>query len=68
MQLEQFIPWPDESTKEILFPCHTSIISNPLLMKAIGKEMEWSWPLNLLGLKNDFKDQKPVEEYESKIP
>ena len=62
MQIEQFIPWPSESTKEIIFPCHTSVISNPLLLKAIGKEMEWAWPLNLLGLENKFKSAKVVDE------
>jgi hypothetical protein len=31
-------------------------------LKAIGKEMEWSWPLNLLGLENKFKSAKVVEE------
>jgi len=40
-----------------------------LLLKAIGKEMEWSWPLNKLGLNNIFKSSTVAEEdYEVEVP
>ena len=30
MQVEQFVPW-DEDYEELIFPCHTSVISKELL-------------------------------------
>ena len=58
MQLEQVIPWPEEENlKEIIFPCHTSIVSNKLLLKAIEDEMELPFPLSYLGFKNVFSQK-----------
>lgn len=40
-----------------------------MLLKAIGKEMEWSWPLNKLGFVNIFKEETEAEEdYEVGVP
>jgi hypothetical protein len=40
-----------------------------LLLKAIGKEMEWSWPLNKLGFINIFKlSTVAQEDYEVGVP
>ena len=50
MQIEQFIPWSNDDVKEIIFPCHTSVISEELLLKVIGEENEWPFPFNKLGL------------------